>query len=131
MTVTTAKGLSQFKLSDIKSVKFAEENVSVYASESTSIWPSAEITSIKFNLAPSGIASAKIGGERVTLRVDGNLLYVEGLRADSKPGVEIISITGQHIYVDGAWHGEPIDIELLSRGIYLLRTDGKSYKFVK
>ena len=132
MRINLANGYEpvEYGRSDGVSVKFANGGVQVRATNGGFSALTEEVRSIKFSV-PSGIAQAKIEEGRVTLRRVDNLLYVEGLSADHDPGVEIFSITGQTMYVDAAWHGTPIDISRLGRGVYLLRVDGKSYKFVK
>lgn len=116
-------------VSSVTSIKFAEGNMDFIA-ETPYSWPMNKVVSVKFNV-PSSISAPVKDASALKLRREGDVLYVDGLTANSQPGAAIISLTGVKAYDNPQWNGEGIDISALPVGIYFLKTNDTTFKFIR
>ena len=84
----------------------------------------AQIRSVKFSQGATGISN--LAGSDVSLQRKGNMLTLEGLKAGDR--VQLYSVNGQ---VTGNLDGKSLNLSTLSRGVYILKINNKTIKFVK
>lgn len=124
MVVHQTDGSSkQFDISSIRKLLVSPQTFSVYAQDESQI-AMAQIRSVKFSQGATGISN--LAGSDVSLQRKGNMLTIEGLKAGDR--VQLYSVNGQ---VTGNLDGKSLNLSTLSRGVYILKINNKTIKFVK
>ena len=113
----------QFDISSIRKLLVSPQTFSVYAQDESQI-AMAQIRSVKFSQGATGISN--LAGSDVSLQRKGNMLTIEGLKAGDR--VQLYSVNGQ---VTGNFDGKSLNLSNLSRGVYILKINNKTIKFVK
>ena len=123
MVVHQTDGSSkQFDISSIRKLLVSPQTFSVYAQDESQI-AMAQIRSVKFSQVSTGISN--LAGSGVALQRKGNMLTLEGLKASDR--VQLYSVNGQ---VTGNFDGKSLNLSNLSRGVYILKINNKTIKFV-
>lgn len=124
MVVHQTDGSSkQFDISSIRKLLVSPQTFSVYAQDESQI-AMAQIRSVKFSQGATGISN--LAGSDVSLQRKGNMLTIEGLKAGDR--VQLYSVNGQ---VTGNLDDKSLNLSTLSRGVYILKINNKTIKFVK
>ena len=123
MVVHQTDGSSkQFDISSIRKLLVSPQTFSVYAQDESQI-AMAQIRSVKFSQVSTDISN--LAGSDVSLQRKGNMLTLEGLKAGDR--VQLYSVNGQ---VTGNFDGKSLNLSNLSRGVYILKINNKTIKFV-
>ena len=123
MVVHQTDGSSkQFDISSIRKLLVSPQTFSVYAQDESQI-AMAQIRSVKFSQVSTDISN--LAGSGVALQRKGNILTLEGLKAGDR--VQLYSVNGQ---VTGNFDGKSLNLSNLSRGVYILKINNKTIKFV-
>lgn len=123
MVVHQTDGSSkQFDISSIRKLLVSPQTFSVYAQDESQI-AMAQIRSVKFSQVSTGISN--LAGSDVSLQRNGNMLTLEGLKAGDR--VQLYSVNGQ---VTGNFDGKSLNLSTLNRGVYILKINNKTIKFV-
>ena len=123
MVVHQTDGSSkQFDISSIRKLLVSPQTFSVYAQDESQI-AMAQIRSVKVSQVSTGISN--LAGSGVALQRKGNMLTLEGLKAGDR--VQLYSVNGQ---VTGNFDGKSLNLSNLSRGVYILKINNKTIKFV-
>lgn len=123
MVVHQTDGSSkQFDISSIRKLLVSPQTFSVYAQDESQI-AMAQIRSVKFSQVSTDISN--LAGSGVALQRKGNMLTLEGLKAGDR--VQLYSVNGQ---VTGNFDGKSLNLSNLSRGVYILKINNKTIKFV-
>lgn len=128
---------ARMELSGIQRLAFSDANVSIVVKESSSMSgidvPYGDVKKITFDLKSGtgveGTLAAAVGVSVFPNPVT-DFVNVRGDFAEPV-GVSVWSASGQLCKTVDKWDGSPIDVSSLSKGVYVLRVDGKSFKFVK
>ena len=123
MVVHQTDGSSkQFDITSIRKLLVSPQTFSVYAQDESQI-AMAQIRSVKFSQVSTDISN--LAGSGVALQRKGNMLTLEGLKAGDR--VQLYSVNGQ---VTGNFDGKSLNLSNLSRGVYILKINNKTIKFV-
>ena len=113
---------TQFDISSIKKLLVSPQTFSVFA-ENESQLAVAQIRSIKFSEASTGISNASVGSE-IALQRQGDILTIEGLKDGDR--VQLYSVNGQ---MTGSIDGKSLNLSTLNRGVYILKINNRTIKF--
>ena len=121
-----------FEMSKVQKITFGDASYTVVGKDggSTSQFTYVDTKAITFDLV-DGIEQV-VDTERGQLRIKktGNVITVEGFSGvDGR--VAVYSLDGTLVQSDKAWRGQPISVESLPAGIYVIQVNGQSLKFTK
>ena len=122
--------IASFDLGNISKLHFADGNLVVTLSDET-IQSVALSTSLqlKFDETTTAISQLKTTSGTFGIVYDGQLLSASGL--DGTCDAAIYNISGQRVSNLKAWNGSPVSTASLSSGMYIIKANNKSLKFVK
>lgn len=100
------EGSVSFRMGNIASIKFVTDNVGV-----------------EQVAAPEGSLSLRQNPVRDLITVDG---YAGG-----ETRLEVFSTAGQQVMAIPSWQGEPVDASSLAKGLYILKINNQTFKFIK
>ena len=128
------------KLTKIDKITFTDTNFSIHFDSSSQLievasehYAYGEVEKITF----SDFASIqKIGKEdNINLLISPNpvddIIRITGYNNSEPAQLSIYSLNGEEVIRIENWQGEPIDASLLSSGIYILRINTTTIKFIK
>ncbi len=128
---------ARMELSGIQRLDFLDASVSIVAAEGSSLLssdvPYGDVKRITFDLSlGAGVKGtlADAAGVSVFPNPVTDFVNVRGDFAEPV-SVSVWSASGQLCKVVDKWDGSPIDVSSLSKGVYVLKVNGKSFKFVK
>lgn len=91
----------------------------------------ADISQIRFITSTSGITPIMADGTYGLLRNPMETeLVITGYQG-SPAALSITSISGQTVYRNDSWPGDPVNVEALSPGAYILTINDTTLKFIK
>lgn len=95
--------------------------------------PIAGVKRISFSGNWTGVTMAKAEQVALSLRENpvGKVLSVVGYDSSKAAQLSVYSIAGREVVRVNAWKGEDIDVSQLPSGIYILRINQTTLKFVK
>lgn len=131
VTSTPDGSATEFNLKDVKSLTFAPGNMMVnqWANESNTFMLK-NVESIKFQGDPSSVNEVAQDTEALHIVCEGNLLNVLGWTQGQAANVAVYNLSGQTLISLPCWNGDPIDMVVAPRGIYIIKINNKSYKFI-
>ncbi len=132
VTPTTGGTAAEYALTDVKSLTFGRDNFVVNefnANASTFLFK--KVQSIKFQTISTSIEHVTQLGEKLSFACFGDMLHVQGWSQDKTANITVFNISGQTIASVAQWNGEPINMNGASSGIYLIKINNKTYKFIK
>lgn len=95
----------------------------------------AVVKRITFSGTWMGVEAPKAETAAATLRLRNNpvesVLAVEGFDTSSPAQLSVFSIAGREVIRVRSWRGEDIDVSTLPQGVYILRINQSTLKFVK
>ena len=118
----------------MKWATFAQRSLTLTGQDMTSVLYHAELPNVKrlvFYNPTAGIGDVTAEETDLRLVVNGNLVSLDGWTPGTVARATVYSVSGQAVYVDGAWDGSAIDVARLPQGIYILKVNNNSYKFRK
>jgi len=121
-----------WSLNEVGKLAFDEGNIVVTYQTGTYTVALNEVLSIKFTdkTSPDVTSIEKINDDAALVRISTDESTINVTGATRGP-VAIWAITGQQIYSNRNWNGEPIDIAHLERGIYIITINNTTFKFKK
>lgn len=122
------------ELSDVKWATFAQRSLTLTGQDMTSVLYQTELPNVKrlvFYNPTAGIGDVTAEETDLRLVVNGNLVSLDGWTPGTVARATVYSVSGQAVYVDGAWDGSAINVARLPQGIYILKVNNNSYKFRK
>ncbi len=128
---STGKDLATVALSDISKVNFSDGSVVFNAMSGVKTYiPLTNSLVLKF-VEDSTTGISQVGGTSGDIKVgyDGYSLSASGLKTATNASV--YTIGGQKALSLNAWTGDPVSTASLANGVYILKVNNKSIKFVK
>jgi len=122
------------ELSNVKWVTFPQRSLTLLGQDMTSVLYRTDLPNVKrlvFYNPTAGIGDVTAEETDLRLVVNGNLVSLDGWTPGTVARATVYSVSGQAVYVDGAWDGSAIDVARLPQGIYILKVNNNSYKFRK
>lgn len=135
LVVTPLNGgqTGEYALTDIQKITFGEDGMHVVGSnfEVEPLWKLSTIKNLQFVGLTDGIGQlTRQETGKLTISLRENLLTVHGI--GSQPALATIyDISGQIVLRAKVADGESIDASALSNGIFIIRVNNKTLKFVK
>lgn len=126
----SAKVVASFSLDDISKLSFADGKMLVTMSDK-SVKEVALNTqlALKFDGVETSIKGVANNETKLQVAYDGNNISVAGLAKAANAA--IYSVGGQKIVDLKAWNGSPVNVGSLANGVYILKVNNKSFKFIK
>ena len=126
----SAKVVESFSLGDISKLSFADGKMKVTMSDK-SVKEVALNTQLvlKFDGVETSIKGVANNETKLQVAYDGNNISVAGLAKAANAA--IYSVGGQKIVDLKAWNGSPVNVGSLANGVYILKVNNKSFKFIK
>lgn len=90
-----------------------------------------------YDVAKLSIAEPPASAEKVqhpaslSVYIDNNELRFKGVTSDDVQGITIYNLNGQRVYAAKQSLNNPVPLSNLSKGIYLIRTQSQTIKFIK
>ena len=126
----SATTLASFSLSDISKLSFADGKMMVTLSDKTTKEVALNTNLVlKFEDVTTSIAGVTDNASKLQVAFDGNTISVAGLA--KAENAAIYSIGGQKVVDLKSWNGSPVNVGSLSNGVYILKVNNKSFKFIK
>ena len=127
---SSSKQLMSVNLSDVKSIGFADGNMIVtLADETTKSVGLTTTTVLQFEGDVTAIAPVVGGADGIEVKYVGGLVSATGLAEPADAAV--YNVSGQKVLNLRAWDGSPVSTAELGCGVYILKVNNKSIKFVK
>ena len=127
---SSSKQLMSVNLSDVKSIGFADGNMVVtLADETTKTLGLTTTTVLQFEGDVTAIAPVVGGADGIEVKYVGGLVSATGLAEPADAAV--YNVSGQKVLNLRAWDGSPVSTAELGCGVYILKVNNKSIKFVK
>lgn len=122
--------LGKYSLTGSTRITFGEDKMTVKETDQKSAsFSLGQVRCIKFE-DPTAIQGVTTNNSRLTARLKGDLLFVEGLAGETADA-RIVGLNGAMAMRLDHFNGQPINIGSLPHGIYILRIKNLSFKFVK
>ena len=118
----SATTLASFSLSDISKLSFADGKMMVTLSDETT-------KEVALNTNLTAIAGVTDNDSKLQVVYDGNTISVAGLA--KAENAAIYSIGGEKVVNLKSWNGSQVNVGSLSNGVYILKVNNKSFKFIK
>ena len=84
---------------------------------------------LKFEDVTTSIAGVTDNASKLQVAYDGNTISVAGLA--KAENAAIYSIGGEKVVNLKSWNGSPVNVGSLTNGVYILKVNNKSFKFIK
>lgn len=128
VSYTDGTPAKEFVLSDIGKMTFDNENLTVSGMFGNVLFSYPQIMNIKFSgLVIDNIADIQTDNSRLNFRIQSRTLYIEGI---SEGNVNIFTAGGRMVYSDPRWKGGSISLNSLPTGIYIIKINNKTNKFI-
>lgn len=122
--------LAKYSLTGSTRITFGEDKMTVKETDQKSAsFSLGQVRCIKFE-DPTAIQGVTTNNSRLTARLKGDLLFVEGLAGETADA-RIVGLNGAMAMRLDHFNGQPINVGSLPHGIYILRIKNLSFKFVK
>lgn len=136
LVVTPQNGgeATEYELQDIRKITFDDDGMHIVGTKITPepVWALSDIKTIKFSGAVSGIGEVTDDDAgSVSISRSGDMLYVNGLEPGQPATATVFDLSGKAVMSTETGNGEPIDITQLRQGIYIIKVNNATYKFVK
>lgn len=126
----TATTVASFSLSDISKLSFADGKMVVTMTDkSTKEVALSTSLALKFDNTATAISHVSGTGSSLKIAYDGSQLSAAGL--ERAADAAIYSVGGQKMLSLKSWNGSSVSTESLADGVYILKVNNKSFKFVK
>ena len=127
---STSTVLGSYSLGDISKFAFADGQLTVTMSDE-STHDIALSTTLKLQFGDDATAISQVGaaGGAMQVAYDGENISLSGL--DGAADAAVYSVGGQKVLGLKAWNGAPASVASLGRGVYILKVNNKSFKFVR
>ena len=127
---STSTTLASFSLGDISQLQFADGNLVVTLNDKTTRNVALSTTlELTFDDVATAIGQVKTSGNALGIAYDGQHLSASGF--DGTAEAAVYSIGGQKVIDLKAWNGTAVSTASLESGVYILKVNNKSFKFVK
>ena len=112
----------EYALQDIRKITFGADGMHIVGTSLVPepVWNLAEIKTITFADVVTGIG-----------QVRGGMIYVSGLGDGMDADAAIFDISGKAALRTKCAEGRPIDIAMLRQGVYIIKVNNATFKFVK
>lgn len=118
-------------LKDLQSIRIGGPSL-VFVHRVDNVGTMYELSGIrKLAILPTVATAIKPVSEDLQLNRKGDEIIISGWDSKKTTGMAIYSVNGVCQQRTSGWNGKPVDITSLKPGVYVLRIDGRSYKFKK
>lgn len=118
-------------LKDLQSIRIGGPSL-VYVHRVDNVGTMYELSGIrKLAILPTVATAIKPVSENLQLNRKGDEIIISGWDSKKTTGIAIYSVNGVCQQRTSGWNGKSVDITSLKPGVYVLRIDGRSYKFKK
>lgn len=126
----TGKKQLEGKLSTVSRICFKDGKMVVtFGDKSTRELAFTNSTVLYFEGEPTSVTQVVGGAEGLQVMYQGGFVSATGLTSPAHAA--IYNISGQRAMSLKAWDGTPVSTDALSSGVYILKVNNKSIKFVK
>lgn len=127
---STSTVLESFSLGDISKLSFAEGKMTVTMNdESTQDVSLSTSLMLQFEDVATAISQVDAAKGKLQVAYDGENVSFAGLGGVADAAV--YTMGGQKVLSLKAWNGKPVSMASLGRGVYIIKVNNQSFKFVK
>lgn len=129
VTDNTGTQLQKFNIDNVRKIVFIGDKVSIVRHDGTASdfnWD--DLHAIRFDVVSTSISTIETVREQVRIYVGGSTLFITGL-PEGDTQASIYDLGGRLRLMTNVSEGSGIDISLLNKGIYIIRTKHTSLKF--
>ena len=136
LVVTPKNGgkATEYTLQDIRKITFDNDGMHIIGTNITPepVWALSDIKTITFDGVVTGIGDVVNNATgNISISRNGDMLYVHGLESGLRAGAAIFDLSGKSLLRTKVADGEAIDIASLRQGVYIIKINNATYKFVK
>lgn len=113
---------------DFSRIDFKDGNI-LFDNEEGLVIPLKDLATIHFGDIPQSSTVQKIIDDNIRIEYRNGFLSLSGLPENSR--LDIYSLSGSKVITVGAYNGEPVDINSLAKGVYVVNSGKHSFKFIK
>lgn len=124
----------EYALQDISKITFGADGMHIVGTSLVPepVWNLAEIKTITFADVVTGIGQVRgDAAGKVGISLRGGMIYVSGLGDGMDADAAIFDISGKAALRTKCAEGRPIDIAMLRQGVYIIKVNNATFKFVK
>ena len=130
LTVYNGTSSTKLSLNFIKGLTFAGEQLMVYTTEkeAPAVFNLADVKGLVFGTTATSI------GQLAGTKGQFNIAYRQGIlsaQGISCAKTALYTVSGQRIMSISAWDGSAINTEGMANGVYVLKVNNQTFKFVK
>ena len=133
MVVQTSGGDTEFSISELSKITFADNKLNVNMMNNyNSHFALSTVEKIVFQNTSNSIDNNSVDemAKHAVYFKNGSLCVNNWNHADIT-NVMIYSMSGQMVESIKQWNGQPINLDRLTNGIYIIRLNDETYKFIK
>lgn len=128
---TSGTEATAFNLDDVTKLTFGESQLFVNAAKTQTAFSFEGVRCIKFDGLTDDISPVISNGEtRLKASYANGVITLAGWQG-GETRAEVFSLSGYKQLSIARWNGNSISVEALPKGVYLLRINSFTYKFVK
>ena len=132
VTPTQEGTATEYALKDVRTLTFGFDNFIVTDwSANTNSFLFDNVRSIKFKDVTTSIENVTTPEAKLRIACNDNLVCVYGWPQDQVARMSIYNTSGQQVVFLPQWSGASIDMSASPAGIYLIKINNKTYKFLK
>ncbi|RRC98764.1 T9SS C-terminal target domain-containing protein [Prevotella sp. OH937_COT-195] len=136
LVVTPQNGskASEYALQDISKIVFGADGMHIIGANIVPepVWSLSEIKTITFANVVTDISQVNDNSmSKMSISQNGDMLYVHGLEAETNANAAIFDISGKTLLRTKTAKRQPIDIAELRQGIYIIKVNNATFKFVR
>lgn len=136
LVVTPKNGgkATEYTLQDIRKITFDNDGMHIIGTNITPepVWALSDIRTITFDGVVTGIGDVvNNAAGNISISRNGDMLYVHGLESGLRADAAIFDLSGKSLLRTKVADGEAIDIAALRQGVYIIKINNATYKFVK
>lgn len=121
--------VASYQLSDISNLSFADGNLVVSLSgDKTEQVPLTTSLVLKFDGVATAISQVDDTDADVRIAYDGSQFSATGVKGAN---AALYTIGGQKVIALSSWNGSPVSTATLANGVYILKVNNQSFKFIK
>lgn len=125
--------VQEVALSEVSKMTFGESDFSFVKTGGTAAYSYEDVYKMTFSLAGIGVTDAGVPSSELVLYPNpaSDFVSVRGWEAEESAVLSVYSLSGQCCLKIVSWHGEPVSVAGLGRGMYILKINDKTFKFRK
>lgn len=132
IVIKGSTGESAYEINKVKNITFEGTTMKVDTGEATTSYDVLSLSGITFDFSgiPSGIDGISVGGDEVTLSMNGGVLTAtapDGIAVN----LAVYSINGVTVRKASAMAQVDIDLNELPKGVYIIKANNKTFSYMR